>query len=124
MDAASPFAQVPITPEPIAQVRRQLAAEALAGVGGHGHTLDRVADCAVRELWSSRVKTFIPVLALRQAREMLRDQDWPVTVEPSAGTQPELAPSAPWPATESGGRDVLPIPSDVLRHDDREALSL
>ena len=73
MDATNPFAQVPTTPEPIiARVRRQLADEAWTGLVSHGPVLDRVADHAVRELWGSRIKTFVPVLALRQAREMLR----------------------------------------------------
>ncbi len=75
MEAATPFAQMPATPEPvIAQVRRQLAGEdEPAGVSSA--ELDTVADRAVRELWGSRVKIFVPVLALRQARELLSDQN-------------------------------------------------
>src|SRR5688500_15177704 len=76
MEDANPFAQVPIAPEPIiAQVRRQLADEAWPGLISYGPVLDRVADRAVRELWRSRIKTFVPVLALREAREMLREHD-------------------------------------------------
>jgi hypothetical protein len=76
MEAANPFAQVPTTPEPIiAQVRRQLADDDHIGMRVPMGVLDRVVDHAVRELWSSRVKYFIPVLALRTAREMLRDQE-------------------------------------------------
>ena len=35
----------------------------------------------MRELWGSRVKTFVPILALRQARAVLREQDLLNTVE-------------------------------------------
>lgn len=75
MEAATPFAQMPAAPEPIiAQVRRQLAGEdEPAGVSAA--ELDTVADRAVRELWGSRVKIFVPVLALRQARELLSNQN-------------------------------------------------
>jgi hypothetical protein len=76
METPSPFAQVPATPQAIvSQVRRQLDSE----TGQNGKVpeslIDRMADEAVRQLWDSRVKTFVPVLALRQARERLRDQD-------------------------------------------------
>jgi hypothetical protein len=76
MEPANPFAQVPSTPELIiAQVRRQLADDDQVGKWVPVGVLDRVADLAVRELWSSREKTFVSVLALRTAREMLRDQE-------------------------------------------------
>jgi len=72
MEPATPFAQVPTTPEPIiAQVRRQLDDDARGGAPVPPGVLDRVADDAVRQLWPSRVKTFVPVLALRTARERL-----------------------------------------------------
>ena len=76
MEALTPFAQMPTNPESIiAQVRRQLTDDAPLDRAGETTLLDSVAERAVRELWSSRVKTFVPVLALRQAREVLREQD-------------------------------------------------
>ena len=84
MQLVTPFAQTPSTPEPIiAQVRRQLADDDLVGARVPTGVLDRVADQAVRELWSSRIKTFVPVLALRTAREILRDQDVLIAAEPA-----------------------------------------
>jgi hypothetical protein len=75
MGPVTPFAQMPATPEPIiAQVRRQLADDPVLGTPLEPSLLDHVAERAVRELWESRVKTFVPVLALRQARELLHDQ--------------------------------------------------
>jgi len=89
IEAANPFAQAPTTPEPIiAQVRRQLADDAWPGLAVQSTVLDRVADRAVRDLWESPVKTFVPVLALRQAREVLREQ-W-VAIE---AEQAELRPA-------------------------------
>lgn len=75
MDAATPFAQMPATPEPIiAQVRRQLATEDEQARMASSVELDTIADRVVRELWGSRVKVFVPVLALREARELLHGQ--------------------------------------------------
>ncbi len=124
MDAANPFAQVPTTPEPIiAQVRRQLADEAWPGLVSHGPVLDRVADRAVRELWSSRIRTFVPVLALRHAREMLRQQDAQISTQ-----QPQRLNAHGSMATRPHGarqrRDVLPIDGDVVSIDDRDVLHL
>jgi hypothetical protein len=124
MDAANPFAQVPTTPEPvIAQVRRQLADEAWPGMVSHGPVLDRVADRAVRELWGSRIKTFVPVLALREAREMLRKHDLPISMyQPQRPHADES--TAMRPREERQRRDVLPIDSDVVSIDDRDVLHL
>jgi hypothetical protein len=124
MEAANPFAQVPSTPEPIiAQVRRQLADDDQLGTRVPLGVLDRVADHAVRELWTSRVKTFVPVLALRTAREILRDQEREVMVE-----RPEIhAVGRDQPADpprRDGPRDVLFIEGDVLTNDDRDTLQL
>jgi hypothetical protein len=106
MEAANPFAQVPTTPEPIiAQVRRQLADDDHIGMRVPMGVLDRVVDHAVRELWSSRVKCFIPVLALQMDR-VRRNQ-----------------PVAP-PRREGPPRDVLFIDGDVLTNDDRDRLPL
>ena len=123
MDTANPFAQVPATPEPIiAQVRRQLADEAWTGMVSHGPVLDRVADRAVRELWGSRIKTFVPVLALRQAREILREQDALISMyqpqHPSAGESTV----ATRPLEERQRRDALAVEGDVVSIDDRDVL--
>jgi hypothetical protein len=102
MKSATPFAQAPTTPEPIiAQVRRQLERDGLAMPGG-ALDLDSVVDRAVRELWHSRVKTFVPVLALRQAREMLRELS---LAQPLPPDSPVSAPGAA-PTTFTDGRDV------------------
>ena len=66
MQRLTPFAQTPTTPEPIiAQIRRQLAEDDRFGRQIPGGVIARVADRAVRELWGSPVKTFVPILALR-----------------------------------------------------------
>src|SRR5215213_8680550 len=124
MDAANPFAQVPSTPEPIiAQVRRQLADEAWPGLVSHGPVLDRVADRAVRELWGSRIKTFVPVRALRQAREMLRQQDLLISMHLQQRPLTDES-TATRSHQERQRRDVLPIDGDVVSIDDRDVLHL
>src|SRR5215213_1910011 len=81
VDAANPFAQMPTTPESIiAQVRRQLNDDASRVMVVETAVLDQVAERAVRELWGSRIKTFVPVLALRQAREILRNLELVISV--------------------------------------------
>ena len=119
------FAQTPATPEPvIAQVRRQLADDDLVGARVPTGVLDRVADQAVRELWSSRVKTFVPILALRTARDILRDQDVLIAAElPKIRDGDEAVAMMHLPA-ERASRDLLQIDEDVLSFDDRERLSL
>ena len=124
MGPVTPFAQTPATPEPIiAQVRRQLADDPVLDMPLEPGLLDHVAERAVRELWESRVKTYVPVLALRQAREILRAQDWLLTAE-----QPQPRPAAEASAmrrpAEYPPRDFLPINEDVLGLDDRDALPL
>lgn len=125
MESANLFAQMPTTPEPIiAQVRRQLDDDdAPPGKRVETTLLDSVAEQAVRELWSSRVKTFVPVLALREARAVLREQEILLAAE-----QPEMhssaEPVATRPVAERTPRDVLPIGLDVLPVDERDVLSL
>jgi hypothetical protein len=117
MKAANPFAQVPATPEPvIAQVRRQLEADGLAMPEG---ALDHVVDRAVRELWGSRVKTFVPVLALRQAREVLLAQSATLPSQPGITNDARLA-TAPGPRR---GPDSLSL-DDSLPFDDGDSLRL
>jgi hypothetical protein len=118
MNAANPFAQVPATPEPIiAQVRRQLEADGLTMPGG---TIDSVADRAVRELWESRVKTFVPVLALRQAREMLLQLDVVMPAQPDMIAESRV----PMLAGARPGPDVLALDGDVLHAGNGDALGL
>jgi hypothetical protein len=125
MGPMTPFAQMPATPEPIiAQVRRQLVADAPPGMTVTTTVLDHVAERAVRELWESRVKTFVPVLALRTAREMLRDQDLPITAEPAAIRRAGRLSPMMAPPGERPGRDVLSIEDDILVLDDRDVLPL
>ena len=125
MDSANPFAQVPTTPEPvIAQVRRQLADEAWSGLVSHGPVLDRVADRAVRELWGSRIKTFVPVLALRQAREMLQEQDLLIPMHQLQRPHVDGSMAATRSFEEGKRHDVLAIDGDTLSIDGRDALHL
>jgi hypothetical protein len=116
MESANPFAQAPATPEPIiAQVRRQLERDGLAMPGG---TLDGVVDRAVRELWQSRVKTFVPVLALRQAREMLRELSLAQPLPPESLASAHVAATT----TFTDGRDALALGGDILHLDEADAL--
>ena len=112
--AANPFAQLVTTPEPIiAQVRRDLKRELGGTSAFDAALLDEVAERTVQELWPSRVKTFVPVLALRDAREALREEG--VVMSPEQ------------PAARLTGDDVLAHRSggsDVLHLDDRDALSV
>jgi len=72
MDASSPFAQMPPNPEPIvARVRADLERLAAGFSTPVGLDPARLADETVRQLWDSRVKVFVPVLALREAKERL-----------------------------------------------------
>lgn len=125
MGLVTPFAEMPLTPEPIiAQVRRQLADDDRVGARVPTGVLDRVADQAVRELWSSRVKTFVPVLALRTAREILRDQDVLITAKPPQMQNGNEALTVKRPPAEMAPRDILRIEDDRLTFDDQERLSL
>jgi hypothetical protein len=125
MESVTPFAQMPTTPEPIiAQVRRQLANDVRLDMHVQSGILDRVADRAVRELWGSRVKTFVPVLALRQAREVLGAQQAGSTAQrPEMGSTVGSAP-APRPQAERPPRDVLHIPDDVLPLNERDVMPM
>jgi hypothetical protein len=67
------FATPVQTPEKMAaQVRQQLE-RAYTGGPPPGVDLALVARRAVDQLWESRVKIFVPVLALRAARDMVRN---------------------------------------------------
>jgi hypothetical protein len=127
MENLTPFAQMPATPEPIiAQVRRQLAEDDRFGSQIPSGVIDRVADRAVRELWGSRVKTFVPILALRQAQEILREQD---VVISAPRTQVRHVESA-WTAGRSRVEqplqvhDALSIEDDAHPLDERDVLPM
>jgi hypothetical protein len=127
MENLTPFAQMPATPEPIiAQVRRQLAEDDRFGRQVPSGVIDRVADRAVRELWGSRVKTFVPILALRQAQEILREQD---VVISAPRTQVRHVESA-WTAGRSRVEqplqvhDALSIEDDAHPLDERDVLPM
>ena len=112
MEAMSPFAQMPLTPEPIIiQVCRELTADCEAASRPGETDLDRLAEASVRELWDSRVRVFIPILALRRARETLGVHDGR-TVPPDA-TAIGTAPPHRSPRTQ-----------DVLKLDSRDVLTL
>ncbi len=120
MGPVTPFAQMPATPEPIiAQVRRQLADDPVLGTPLEPNLLDHVAERAVRELWESRVKTFVPVLALRQARALLHEQGIEIAADGRqvSGTG-SMATAQPRPV-ERPRQDVLHLDADVLRLDDQ-----
>jgi hypothetical protein len=125
MEAANPFAQVPTTPEPIiALVRRQLAdEEEELGIRVPLRVVDRAADRAVRELWGSRVKTFVPILALRQAREILRDQDVVLATQWPERRHAEGTRTAGRPQSERSPGDRIPVEGDALPHDEGDVLS-
>lgn len=124
MDIANPFAQTPLTPDPvIAQVRRQLLAETEDGRPSDETLVDGLVDRVVRELWNSRVKTFVPVLALRETRELLRVERSlasPPNREAPLGTG-ELTGGLET-AVAGSGRDRLVSARDALAHERRDVL--
>lgn len=122
MDAASPFAQSPLTPEPIiAQVRRQLRAETGEDGSPDESLVDGMVDRVVRELWSGRVKTFVPILALRESRRLLLDAR--ATLPADAEPLPAMATRMTSQASQAApnGRDAL-ARRDSLAIDRRDAL--
>jgi hypothetical protein len=125
MGPVTPFAQMPATPEPIiAQVRRQLGDDPVLDTPLEPSLLDHVAERAVRELWESRVKIFVPVLALRQARALLHDQGIGIAADRrQVSGMGSTVTAEPRPA-ERPRQDVLNLDADVLRLDDRGGQSL
>jgi hypothetical protein len=124
MEAAGPFAQMPTTPESIiAQVQRQLADDASRVMMLEPTILDQVAERAVRELWGSRIKTFVPVLALRQAREILRDQELLISMPCPERRRTDVTMEVP-PLQEQRASDVRSIPDDLILHDAGDLLLL
>lgn len=119
MDATNPgslFAQVPPSPEPIiARVRRGLVDACDDRRCPPPPELDRAAAAAVHALWNSRVRTFVEVLALRQAREEL-DRG---VVAPASGPVAATATDAvsrrrPDPGLRLDERDTLTLSDDLI----------
>ncbi|MFN8593571.1 MAG: hypothetical protein U0031_19090 [Thermomicrobiales bacterium] len=81
MENTGAFAQGQTTPEAIIEhVVRQLAG---LGAESDPQRVKAVAEQAVYSLWESPIKIFVPVLALREARETLQAERGPYAV--SAG---------------------------------------
>jgi hypothetical protein len=111
-----------LTPESmIAQIRGELVADYADSPAPRASALDQAADTAVRALWGARVTAFVPLLALRDAREALRAQMTPVAAVASASptTRPNASVRGTLPA-----RDLLRIDDDVLRHAQGDRLSV
>lgn len=113
MEPSSLFAQMAPMPEPVIarllfELRHDVEESAPAEID-----LARLADTAVRELWGSSVKVFVPVLALRRAREVLRAADPPAArPDPIASM---ASPSEPAPGGEHGRiDDKFLIDDDIL----------
>jgi hypothetical protein len=73
----SPFTrETELTPEAVtSSVRQQLAADRELGLmtPRPDDELDQIATLTVQALWDqSRIKTFLPVLAIRHARDTIR----------------------------------------------------
>ena len=69
----SPFATQPTTPDGIvAQVSRRADEECAGDSCRIGPQLDACVRDAVDAVWDGRVKTFVPVLALRRVRACIR----------------------------------------------------
>jgi hypothetical protein len=115
------FAQMPTGPEAIiAQVRRDLARDSTTLPAAD---LDALAEDAVHRLWDSRVKVFIPVLALREVRESLAQQGGQGSLPPSALPISDAAGSSSL-ATSSSLPDTLSMAEDRLPHDPQDVVPL
>jgi hypothetical protein len=126
MNAPTLFAQMPPTPEGIiAQLQRQLHAEFPAVSPSTASAVDTVVEQSVRALWPSRVTTFVPVLARREAVDWLNEQG--LAAQPpavAADRAQHAARLADLPTGPAAPRDVLPIDGDVMRLGDEEVLRL
>jgi hypothetical protein len=75
METENTFGRVTLTAEAvIARVRNEVTRDCEVGRFDPcppAETVDRVITVAVTELWESRVKTFVSLLALRAVREEL-----------------------------------------------------
>jgi hypothetical protein len=78
------FAQTVTTPEEVARrVRADLEVIVAALPSPIEVDLSQVADDAVRRLWDRPIKQFVPVLALRDARERVLEHAGQPTVDGS-----------------------------------------
>jgi hypothetical protein len=111
---ANPFAQVPPEPEAVvALVLDQLKRDCDDGRCPPGESVDRLVEAAVMELWDAPVKTFIPVLALRRARETLLAEHPGASTEAAGDRVVAWAPRRP---RREPGADVLEVDDgDTLR---------
>jgi hypothetical protein len=79
METENAFGRVTLTPEAvIARVRNQVTRDCEVGRFDPcppAETIDRAVADAVSELWESRVRTFVSLLALRAVREELSAGD-------------------------------------------------
>ena len=77
METENAFGRVTLTPEAvIARVSNEVKRDCEVGRFDPcppAEAVDRVVALAVSDLWNSRVKTFVSLLALREARERLAD---------------------------------------------------
>jgi hypothetical protein len=75
MEAENAFAKVTLTPEAVmARVRNEVERDCEAGRFDPcppPEAVDHVVSVTVNELWNSKVKTFVSLLALRETRERL-----------------------------------------------------
>lgn len=106
MESVTLFAQPTATQETVIdRVRRDLLAEG-TGRDTPAPVLAEAAETSVRALWDSRVKLFVPVLALRDARSKLGSQ----AVPPERATANRSAPVT----VTTGQADVLDLTDDAL----------
>jgi len=112
MESSSLFAQMPPMPEQIiARLLLELKHDVEESAPPAEIDLARLADTAVRELWGSSVKVFVPVLALRRAREVLRAADPPAA-------RPDPIASMSSPAEPATGGEHGRIDDEFLIDDD------
>ena len=114
MEPTTLFARPTASPEEIInRVHRDLVAK-WGSPGTPPRALIEVAETSVRALWDSKVKLFVPVLALRDARSRLGTLLSPTTPLGSLGpTSTERPGLVPLRSTEPR-TDVLDVSSDVL----------
>ena len=117
----TPFAQMPATPDPvIAQIRQQLATAYRAKARLSDPELTMLAERTVRALWPSRVRTFVPILALREAQEALAAQGM-LPQRSALAAPPHAAQTAP-AAELQAQHDVLRLDRDVVDVDPDDRL--
>lgn len=106
MESVTLFAQPTATQETVIdRVRRDLLAEG-TGRDTPAPVLAEAAETSVRALWDSRVKLFVPVLALRDARSKLGSQAVPPERATANGSIPV--------AVTTVQADVLDLTDDAL----------